>query len=46
MYEDLKKNDVIVELKTLIDKAEEVQSDIDAYCKFMKQMILSVSGKN
>ncbi len=46
MYEDLKKNDIIVELKTLIDKAEEVQSDVDAYCKFMKQVMLSVSGLN
>ncbi len=46
MYEDLKKNDIIVELKTLIDKAEEVQSDIDAYCDFMKQTFLATSGIN
>ena len=47
MNEDFyKDNDVIVELKTLIDKAEEVQSDIDCYCAFMKQMFLSNSGLN
>ena len=46
MYEDLKKNDIIVEIKTLVDKAEEVQSEIDAYCSFMKQMFLSTSGTN
>lgn len=47
MNEDFFKNqDVIVELKTLIDKADEVQSDIDAYCNFMKQMFLSNSGIN
>ena len=46
MYEELKKNDIIVELKTLIDKAEEFQSDIDAYCDFMKQTFLATSGIN
>ena len=46
MYEELKKNDIIVELKTLIDKAEEFQSDIDAYCDFMKQTFLATSGMN
>ena len=46
MYEELKKNDIIVELKTLIDKAEEFQSDIDAYCDFMKQTFLATSGQN
>lgn len=46
MYEELKKNDIIVELKTLIDKAEEFQSDIGAYCDFMKQTFLATSGMN
>ena len=46
MYEELKNEDIIVELKTLIDKAEEVQSDIDAYCEFMKQTFLATSGLN
>lgn len=38
--------DAIVELKTLIDKAEEFQSEIDAYCDFMKQTFLATSGLN
>lgn len=46
MYEELKNNDIIVEMKTLIDTAEEFQSDIDAYCDFMKQTFLATSGLN
>ncbi len=46
MNEDFKKEDVIVELKTLIDAAEEYKSEIDAYCEFMKGMFLNTSGIN
>lgn len=46
MYDELKNNDIIVEMKTLIDKAEEFQSEIDAYCDFMKQTFLATSGIN
>ncbi len=46
MYDELKNNEVIVELKTLIDIAEEFQSEIDAYCEFMKQTFLATSGLN
>lgn len=46
MNEDFINNEEIIELKTLIDKAEEIQADIDAYCDFMKQVFLSVSGIN
>ncbi|MBQ8168079.1 hypothetical protein IJZ97_01520 [bacterium] len=46
MYEELRKNDVIVELKTLVDTVEEFKSDIDAYCDFMKQTFLNTSGLN
>ena len=46
MYDKLKKDDVIVDLLNLIDKAEEIQSDIDAYCDFMKQTFLATSGIN
>jgi len=46
MYEDLKKKDIIVDLKTLIDKAEEFQTDIEAYCEFMKETFLATSGLN
>lgn len=46
MYEELKKEKIIVELKDLIDKAEEFKDDIDCYCEFMKETILGVSGVN
>lgn len=46
MYEDLKREDIIVEMKTLVDKAEEFKSEIDAYCDFMKQTFLATSGLN
>ena len=46
MNEDFLNNDILNEIKTLVDKADEVQSDIDSYCAFMKQMFLSNSGLN
>ena len=39
-------NDIIEEVKTLVDKAEEFKADIDAYCDFMKQMFLKGSTEN
>ena len=39
-------NDVIKEIKTLVDKAEEFKSDIDAYCGFMKKIFLEGSCEN
>lgn len=46
MYEDLIRNQIIIELKNLIEKAENVESDIDAYCEFMKDMILNTYSAN
>lgn len=46
MDDNFKKEDVIEELKTLIDTAEEYKSEIDAYCDFMKGMFLATSGLN
>lgn len=39
-------NDIIEEVKTLVDKAEEFKADIDVYCRFMKQMFLKTSNVN
>ena len=39
-------NDVIKEIKTLVDKAQEFRAEIDAYCGFMKQMFLEGSCEN
>lgn len=46
MNEEFFDNEILNEIKTLVDKAEEVKGDIDNYCMFMKQMFLSNSGLN
>lgn len=50
MFEDLKNEKIIVELKILLDKSEkfdeETDEDMDAYCTFMKEVIMSTSGLN
>ena len=46
MYEELKNEGIIVELKNLVDKAEEFKSDLDCYCEFMRESFLSTSGIN
>ena len=46
MYEELKRERIIVELKELINKADDVKDDVDSYCEFMKETFLAVSGLN
>ncbi len=46
MFDDLKKEKIVVEITNLIEKAEESQADMDAYCEFMKGVILNTSGLN
>ncbi len=46
MYEDLKNEKIVVELINLVESVENMQKDIDAYCEFMKGVILNTSGKN
>lgn len=46
MYEDLKNENLIVELTNLIGNVEKMQEDIDTYCEFMKGVILNTSGLN
>ncbi len=50
MFEDLKKEKIIVDLKTLIEDTAasngEYDEDMDAYCTFMKGLIMSTSGLN
>lgn len=46
MYEDLKKQQIIVEIKGLVDKAEEFKTDLDSYCEFMRETFLATSGIN
>ena len=46
MYEKLKSDNVIVEITNLVSNIENIQEDIDAYCEFMKGVILNTSGLN
>ncbi len=46
MFDDLKKENIIIELKNLVDKADEFKSDIDCYCEFMRETFLATSGLN
>ena len=51
MYEDLKNDKIIVEVRLLIESAEHgdeiyYDEDLDAYCAFMKDVIMSTSGLN
>ncbi len=46
MYEELKLKGLIIELKDLVDKAEEFKSDLDCYCEFMRDSFLATSGLN
>ncbi len=46
MYNELKNEEIIVEIVNLVEKIEDYKADVDAYCEFMKGVILSTSGLN
>lgn len=46
MYEDLKKEQIIIELKNLVNKTDGFKTDIDCYCEFMRETFLATSGLN
>lgn len=46
MYNDLKKQNIIVKINGLIDKAEEFKNELDSYCEFMLETFLATSGIN
>ena len=46
MNEEFKNIEIISEIRTLVDMADEVRADIDEYCAFMKEMFLTCSGVN
>lgn len=45
-FENLKNENIIIEIKTLIDQSVDDLDDIDSYCEFMREMILNTSGLN
>lgn len=46
MYDDLNKEDIILEFQDMVKKAEEFKNDMDCYCEFMKEVFLGTSGIN
>ena len=46
MYDYLRNEKIIVEIINLVDDIEEFENDVDAYCAFMKEVILNTSGLN
>ena len=46
MYNELKNEEIIVEIVNLVEKIEDYKEAVDAYCEFMKGVILSTSGLN
>lgn len=46
MYNQLRDENIIVELETLVKDVENFDEDVCSYVQFMKQRILSVSGNN
>lgn len=46
MYEELKKQNIIIEMQGLIEKAEEFKDELDSYCEFMRETFLATSGIN
>lgn len=46
MYEELKKQNIIIEMQGLIEKAEEFKDEFDSYCEFMRETFLATSGIN
>ncbi len=43
MFEELKKENIIIDITNLVGNLE---TDTDAYCEFMKGVILNTSGLN
>lgn len=46
MYNDLKDEKIIVEIRNLVDDINQAKDDLDMYCEFMKDLFLSGSGRN
>lgn len=46
MYEDLVKQKIIIELKKLVQSADNFDDELDSYSDFMRQVILNTTGLN
>ena len=43
---DISNDDIVLEIRELIDGIDSVKDEINIYCDLMKQIFLSGSGKN
>lgn len=43
---DLENEDIVVEIRQLVDSIDSVKGEINIYCDLMKQMFLASSGEN
>ena len=46
MYDELHQQQVLSELKEILEKAEEIKETNDAYCALMKTLILNTYSAN
>lgn len=46
MYNDLKSEKIILEIKNFKDVVVDVKDEADVYCEFMKAQFLTLSGTN
>ncbi len=46
MYNELKNENIIIELESLLKNCDNIDESISSYAEFMKERILSVSGIN
>ena len=46
MNEELKRKELLTQLKEILDKAEEIEETKDIYCALMKTMILNTYSAN
>lgn len=46
MIENLNEENIVLEIRGLLNEVGKVKEEIDVYCELMKQMFLSASTKN
>lgn len=46
MYNELKKEKIVLDLENLVKEAKDFDEDLSTYMLFMKERILRVSGNN
>ncbi len=45
-YKNLSDEKIVLEIRDMINEIDSVKENIDEYCRFLKDMFLSGSGRN